>query len=142
MGGDTSFDTYTADYQHYIPHGKGHVIALHAKGRWTDDAPSSGYSSVDMRGYTRGQYLAPHMTMGEADYRYSLTEKWGLAAFAGVAALYGDDSQDQGDRYYPAGGGGVFYKLNDEGMVVRADLAFGKDGNWGFYLTFGHGFEK
>jgi hypothetical protein len=95
-----------------------------------------------MRGYTRGQYLAPHMTMGEADYRYSLNEKWGLATFAGVAVLYGDDAQDENDRFYPAGGGGVFYKLNDEGMVVRGDIAFGKDGNWGFYLTFGHGFEK
>ena len=54
LGGDVSFDTYTVDYQYYIPQGKGNVIALHTKGRWTDDAPPSGYSSVDMRGYTRG----------------------------------------------------------------------------------------
>jgi len=142
LGGETSFDAYSADYQHYIPHGSGHVIALHAKGRWTDDAPSSGYSSVDLRGYTRGQYLAPHMTMGEADYRYALNDKWGLAAFAGLAVLYGGDRTDESNRYYPAGGGGLFYRLNDEGMVVRADIAVGKDDNWGFYLTFGHGFEK
>lgn len=41
LGGDVSFDTYTADYQYYIPQGQGNVIALHAKGRWTDDAPPS-----------------------------------------------------------------------------------------------------
>jgi hypothetical protein len=142
FGGETSFDTYTADYQYYFSHGKGHVLALHVKGRWTVDAPPSGYSSVDLRGYTRGQYLAPHMTMAELDERYSLTEKWGLTVFAGIAGLYGDDSMDEGDRYYPAGGAGVYYQLNDEKMVVRADFAIGTEGNHGFYLQFGHPFEK
>jgi outer membrane protein assembly factor BamA len=142
LGGDASFDTLTADYQHYIPHKKIHVIAVHARGRWTNDAPNSGYSSVDLRGYTRGQYLAPHSGMVEADYRYSLNKKWGLAAFAGVAGLYGSDKEEGSNELFPGAGAGVFYRLNDEGMVVRADAAFGKDGNWGLYLTFGHGFEK
>lgn len=142
FGGDVSFDAYTADYQHYFPHLEDNVLALHVRGRWTNDAPPSGYSSVDLRGYTRGQYLAPHMTMAEADYRYSLNKKWGIAAFAGIAGLYGSGSGEDDNELFPGGGAGVFYRLNDEGMVVRADIAFGKDGNWGFYLTFGHGFEK
>ncbi|MCJ7540448.1 MAG: BamA/TamA family outer membrane protein [Desulfobacterales bacterium] len=140
FGEDASFDVYSADYQYYLPHGKGHVLALHVKGRWTHDAPPSGYSSVDLRGYTRGQYLSPHMTLAEADYRYSLTEKWGIAAFAGIAGLYGDDTVDGDDRLFPAGGAGIFYQLNDEKMVVRADFAIGKDGNRGFYLKFGQPF--
>lgn len=142
LGGDVSFDAITADYQYYIPHGRGHVLALHARGRWTHDAPNSGYSSVDLRGYTRGQYLAPYMTMAEADYRHHIYKKWGAAVFAGIAALYGDDTTDEGDQWYPAGGVGVFYQLNDEKMVVRADFAVGEDGNHGFYLQFGHPFEK
>jgi hypothetical protein len=143
FGGEVSFDALASDYQFYVPQGQGNVIAFHARGRWTSDAPPSGYSSVDLRGYTRGQYLAPHMTMVEGDYRYSLYKKWGLAAFAGVAYLYGyDDTAEQKNEFYPAGGAGVFYRLNDEGMVVRFDIAVGKEGNYGFYLTFGHGFEK
>ena len=70
FGGDASFDAYSADYQYYLPHGKGHVLALHVNGRWTHNAPPSGYSSVTLRGYTRGQYLSPHMTLAETDYRY------------------------------------------------------------------------
>ncbi len=141
FGGEVSFDAFTADYQYYIPHGKGHVLALHARGRWTSDAPPSGYSSVDLRGYTRGQYLAQNMTMAEADYRHMISKKWGAAVFGGVAALYGDGTSD-GDQWYPAGGVGVFYQLNEEKMVVRADFAVGEDGNHGFYLQFGHPFEK
>ena len=54
-------------------------------GRWTNDAPPSGYSTVDLRGYTSGQYLAPHSTMVEADYRHMVyKEKVGAAVFGGV----------------------------------------------------------
>ena len=138
FGGDASFDSYTAEYQFYLPHGKAHVLASRLKGRWTDDAPSAGYSSVDLRGYTQGQYLAEHMSLIEFDERISLTKKLGAAAFAGVAVLYGTTNLEGNDRYFPAGGGGLFYQLNEEKMVVRADVAFGKDSNYGFYLTFGH----
>ncbi|MBW2564433.1 MAG: BamA/TamA family outer membrane protein [Deltaproteobacteria bacterium] len=123
FGGDVSFDAYSADYQYYLPHGKGHVLALHVKGRWTHDAPPSGY-----------------MTLAEVDERFSLTKKFGIAAFAGIAGLYGDDTLDGNDRLFPAGGAGIFYQLNDEKMVVRADFAIGKDGNRGFYLKFGQPF--
>ncbi|MGI9568783.1 MAG: BamA/TamA family outer membrane protein [Desulfobulbia bacterium] len=142
LGGDVSFDALTADYQYYLPQGESNVVAFHVKGRWTNDAPSSGYSSVDLRGYVRGQYLAEHMTTAEVDYRYSLSEKLGLAVFGGVAGLYGSGTEEDSNELFPAGGIGAFYQLNDEGMVVRADIAMGKEGNWGFYLTFGHGFEK
>lgn len=140
LGGDVSFDAYNADYQYYHSHGKGHVLALHARGRWTHDAPPGGYSSVELRGYTRGQYLAPYMTLAEVEERFSLTKKWGLSAFAGLAVLYGEDRGSTEDQLFPAGGGGVRYRLNDEGLMVRTELAVGKDDNWGFYLQFGQPF--
>ena len=80
------------------------------------------------------------MTFAELDERFALTEKWGVAAFAGIAGLYGDDKIDGSDRLFPAGGIGVSYQLNDQKMVVRADAAIGKDGNHGFYLKFGQPF--
>jgi hypothetical protein len=141
LGGDVSFDALTADYQYYIPFHQKHVLALHAKGRWTNDAPPSGYSSIDLRGYTRGQYLAPHSTMAEADYRHMVyKDKVGAAVFGGVSALYGDDTSDEDYEFYPAGGVGLFYVLNDQKMVVRADFAVGSEGNHGFYLQFGNPF--
>ena len=140
LGGDVSFDAYSADYQYYHSHGNGHVLALHAKGRWTHDAPPGGYSSVDLRGYTRGQYLAPHMTLAEVEERFALTKKWGLSAFTGLAVLYGGDRDTSEDQWFPNIGGGVRYKLNQEGLIVRAELAVGIDDNYGFYLQFGQPF--
>ncbi len=141
FGGEASFDAYSADYQFYHPHGKGHVLAAHLKGRWTKDAPSSGYSSIELRGYVRGQYLAPHMTLLEVEERFALTEKWGLTAFVGVAGLYGSSGgYDLNDSLFPAGGVGISYQLNDEKMVVRAEAAMGKSGNNGFYVKFGQPF--
>ena len=140
FGGDVSFDTYMTNYQYYLSPGNDNVLALNASGRWTDDAPPSGYSSVELRGYVRGQYLAPHMISVEADERISITEKWWVAAFIGVAGLYGDDTSDRSDSLYPSVGVGAFYVLNDAEMVTRADIAFGKGGDLTFYLTFGQPF--
>ena len=140
LGGDVNFDAYNLDHQFYVPHGEAHVLAIHTKGRWTASAPTSGYSSIDLRGYTRGQYLAPHMTLIEADERYAITEKWGLRAFAGLAVLYGGDHFNGSGNVFPAFGGGGSYRLNDEGMIVRAEYAIGKEGNQGFYLQFGQPF--
>ena len=143
FGGDDTFDALNVDYQYYIPFHQKHVLALHAMGRWTNDAPPSGYSTVELRGYTSGQYLAPHSTAVEADYRHMVyKEKVGAAVFGGVSAIYGDDARDEDYEFYPAGGVGLFYVLNDEKMVVRADFAVGTEGNYGFYLQFGHPFDK
>jgi len=71
-----------------------------------------------------------------------LSKKMWLTAFAGVSALYGDDTAEESVSFYPAGGVGVYYVLNDEKVVVRADYAIGTEGNRGFYLQFGHPFEK
>ncbi|MDD9304201.1 MAG: hypothetical protein HUK40_18380 [Desulfobacter sp.] len=81
------------------------------------------------------------MTMMEIEERFSLNKKWGLVAFGGVAGLYGNDrNRDQKEDLFPAGGGGISYLLNDEKMVGRAEYAIGKEGNQGFYMTFGQPF--
>lgn len=152
FGGDVSFDAYMLEYSEYFAHGDNNVLALHIKGRWTSDAPNSGLSSMELRGYTRGQYLAQNSTFIELDDRFSLTERWGLTAFAGIGCLYGDKlANDQGEsdeascsaseNIYPAAGVGASFMIKPEQkMVVRAEFAVGKDDNRGFYLKFGQPF--
>jgi len=140
LGGNNSFDAYALTYSKYIGHGNGHVFTARLKGRWTSDAPAGGYSSVNLRAYTTGQFLAPHMTMIEAEERYKLTERWGLTAFTGVACLYGGDIDCfDSENTYPAIGAGVTFMIKmKEKMVIRSEVAKGEGDNYGFYLKFGY----
>lgn len=147
FGGDESFDAYQLDYSTYHAYAERHVLGTHVKARWTHDAPNSGFSSMELRGYVRGQYLAEHATYVEVEERYSLTETWGLRAFTGVGCLYGDNLSggtnkcSNSDNLYPNIGGGVAYALKpEEKVMVRAEVALGKEGNYGFYLQFGESF--
>ena len=142
LGGDENFDTLGVRYQQYTRHGEGHVLAWRVMGRLTRDAPPGAYSSVPLRGYVRGSLLAKHMTAVELEERYRLRPRWALAGFAGAACLLDDlaDCQD-GDSWFPMIGGGVIFTLKPkEKMVVRMDYAWGKSGNRGFYMNFGHPF--
>ena len=79
FGGDQSFDVYHLDYNHYLPHDDGHVFAIDVKNRWTDDADVGAYSSVNLRGYIRGNYLNEHYSHIDVDERFALTSHWSLA---------------------------------------------------------------
>lgn len=137
LGSEKSYDSYTAKYNHFISHGSGNVIAIELDGRWTDDAPINAYSSVELRGYTRGEYLAPHSATFQLEERYSFNQKWGATGFIGAAYLYGDDEED----WYPAAGAGITYMIKEkERMVVRAEFAVGKNDSKGFYIQFGNAF--
>lgn len=142
FGGDTSFDAYAFNFRKYYPHGNGHVLAARIDGRWTDDAPPAGYSSVRLRGYTFGQYLAPNATLLEVEERYHIQGRWGATAFVGVECLYGGGkSCSDGGNLYPAGGAGITFLLKaEEKMVARAEFAIGEGDNHGFYLKFGYEF--
>ena len=142
FGGEENFDAYTLQFRKYFTHFQDYVLAMRLDGRWSVDAPAGAYSTVDLRGYTPGQYLAPQMTTLEIEERIPFTKKWGAEIFTGVASLYGNKSLS-GDNvnWYPSVGAGINYMLKEkEKMVIRADLAAGKAGNYGFYLQFGRAF--
>jgi len=142
LGGDENFDVYALQYRTYIEHYKEYVLALRADGRWTVDAPSGAYSSIDLRGYTRGQYLARHATTIEVEERIRISKRWGASVSTGTACLYGGDkSCSDEENWFPAVSAGLNYMLKvEEKMVIRADIAAGKSGNYGFYLQFGRPF--
>jgi outer membrane scaffolding protein for murein synthesis (MipA/OmpV family) len=118
------------------------VLAWRIAGRATQDAPVGAYSSVGLRGYVPGNYLAPHSLSLEAEERYRLNDRWGLAAFGGAACLLEDVSDcGDADNWYPAVGAGVIYTLKPkEKLVVRLDYAVGEGDNSGLYLSFGQPF--
>nr|WP_320192233.1 BamA/TamA family outer membrane protein [uncultured Desulfobacter sp.] len=142
LGGEESFDVFTLKFRHYLPHGRDNVLAYRINGRWTAGANPGGYSSVYLRGYTRGQYLAPHSTLVEFEERLHIKGRFGVNFFAGIASLYGDGlNAFDADNLYTSGGVGGQIMLNKaEQMVMTFDFALGESGNHGFYMRFGQAF--
>jgi hypothetical protein len=146
FGGDISFDAYQLKYSTYLSHGNGHVLAISSNARLTVDAPVAAYSSVNVKGYTRGQFLGPHSADIQIDERINLTNDWGLIAYAAVACLYGDTNEgymscSDSDNVFPSLSLGATYTINQkEGIVVRTEMAKGKGSSKGFYMSFGHPF--
>ena len=66
FGCEASFDVIFTDFRWYRSldqftigqSGRPPVFALQMKGRFTEDAPLSGFSSVSLPGYTMGNYLS------------------------------------------------------------------------------------
>jgi len=142
FGGDKNYDTYTTKYNQFFSHGDGHVVAIQVDGRWTHNAPVAAYSSVNLRGYTQGEYLAPNSVTFQAEERFAINDRWGATGFIGAACLYGDEAScDDKGNWYPALGAGVTYMLKvEERMVVRAEFALGKNDSRGFFIQFGNSF--
>ncbi|AFU99380.2 surface antigen (D15) [Simiduia agarivorans SA1 = DSM 21679] len=141
-GSDVEFDVVTAKYAHFARITGRQVLAARFNTRITADAPISGYSSLDLRGYTRGEYLAPHVATFEVEDRIKLGNRWGATLFAGASCLFGEKARcDNREDWYPAVGAGITYQLKvEERMNVRAEIALGKHDNYGFYLQFGNAF--
>ena len=153
LGGETSFDVGYADLRWYRSierfsvgkSGRSPVIAIQLKGRFTADAPLSGYSSVNLPGYTMGNYLSRHYSHVLVDARIPLAGKLGLVAFGGIGCQFGEDVAGRdlscGDATFPSVGVGVSYLLKAEASVlIRLEIAKGKSDNEALYLRFGHSF--
>lgn len=142
LGGEESFDALQLKYTNYWQFGDRHVLATNVRGRWTKDAPTSGYSSLNMRGYTRGNYLAEHYSHLNLDARFHIRGRWGASLFGGVGCLYERFSScNDSDALYPMIGTGIIFDLKpDAGIVLRLEYAKGKSDNEAYYLNIGHPF--
>lgn len=141
FGSDDEYSQLTGEVKWFKRTAERNVLVLHGKWRWTHDAPASKESTVELRGYTRGQYLGRNALTLEVEDRYMFLPRWGGKVFGGLACLHGDGERCRGDNIYPMLGGGVFYVVKPESdMVVSAEVAKGNGENRGFYLNFGHRF--
>ena len=141
LGGEENFDVYNGEFSDYRRLNDRYVLATQFQGRWTDDAPMSGYSSVSLKGYVRGMQLQPNYMHLTVDNRIKVKDKWGVVVYGGVGCLYKEEVEecDTGSAIYPALGAGVSYLLREKaGIVIRAEYVAGKDDNNGVYLSLGH----
>ena len=112
---DNRFDRGVLETSAYVPLGADGVLALGATAcRASSDAPFFNLCSVGLtdalRGFPAGQYLDNALVSAQAELRYRLGARWGVAAFAG-ASRTGARFSDLGPTV-SAGGVGVRFRLS------------------------------
>ena len=94
----------------------------------------------DLRGYTEGKYRGDGVFAGQAELRWSINPRLRTVGFAGLATLYGSQTEEFNWKAYPGIGGGMRFKIfKQSDLNVGFDAALGKD-DWGLYFRVGEAF--
>lgn len=134
------YDEWWFDTRKFWSHKGGHVFGVRGYTRVTAGASAKAESSIILRGYKIGQYIARHMVAGEAEERLRLHPRWGATLFAGVGYVFGaGENGKPDDTKYPSYGAGVHYLLRaNEKMLVNLEYAHGNKDNQAIYLRLGY----
>lgn len=145
LGRNPNYQTYDVSLNKYLQIREDQVLVLRGRGRVAaGNVPfydlSSVGSSKDIRGYVNGQYRDKILLAGQAEYRWTIREPWGVVAFAGVAQVTDTISDFPWDDLLPSVGVGLRYMVSKEKRInLSVDYARGRDSD-GFYFYVGESF--
>ncbi|MFB9862069.1 BamA/TamA family outer membrane protein [Rufibacter immobilis] len=144
LGGEDNFARYKVDLRKYQSGIGPGVLAMQGLFTFvTGDAPFQFLSPIGgvyvMRGLLEGRFRDEDAAVVQADYRFPITGRVGGAAFGGAGQVFKRIPDFAFNRFHLTGGGGLRYKLNKEGMVVRGDVAFSEQGMY-LYFAFAEAF--
>ena len=92
-----------------------------------------------MRGYREGRYRDNVLTVLQAEYRLIVWGPVGFALFGSVGDLQPRYSALGSEKLIFAGGPGLRFLINEEGLNFRIDYGYGREGG-SFYFTLGEAF--
>jgi outer membrane protein assembly factor BamA len=94
-----------------------------------------------VRGYYYGRYRDNNLSSWQGEFRFPVIWKFGLAVFGGVANIYsGANHFKPGNLKHNLGLGIRFLVDKKDKTNLRLDYAVGRNGNSGFYVSFGESF--
>ncbi|MBA9077377.1 BamA/TamA family outer membrane protein [Rufibacter quisquiliarum] len=144
LGSETNFSRYKFDLRKYFSGIGPGVLAVQGMATFTHgDTPFQFLSPIGgvnvMRGLLEGRFRDEDALVAQVDYRFPLFWKIGGAVFGGAGQVNQRLDKSRFSDFHTAGGGGLRYKLNNEGMVVRGDVAFSQEGMY-LYFAFSEAF--
>ncbi|MBK0370227.1 BamA/TamA family outer membrane protein [Flavobacterium agrisoli] len=145
IGNDASANKILAEYNQYFPMKNGRdIIAARFAGKFgLGDIAFQQQSTIggkDIRGYSEGKFRGDGVIDLQGEYRYNFNDKMGLVGFAGIATLYGSDTEDFNWKAYPGAGVGYRYRaFKTVKFNIGLDAAVGKE-DWGIYFRIGEAF--
>jgi len=145
FGSDFTYQAVSLLANRYWGIAEGHLLAFSSYGRFSfGRVPFFGLSRFgaknQLRGYPMGRYQDRMLLAGQAEYRFQVTQRFGVVAFGGVGAVAPDFGEFRHANPLPSGGFGIRYLLAKANKVnFRVDVAWGKDGH-AVYLGVGEAF--
>ena len=134
-GGDASggFGRGHVDARRFALLGAGHVLGIETRVEYAHgDVPFTVLPRIGggmgLRGYLDGRYRDRIAYLLQAEYRFPLLWRVGGAAFAGAGGVAAAASDIRPEHLRPAAGAGLRFRLTEDGVVLRADVAVGQDG--------------
>jgi hypothetical protein len=130
---------WTLDLRHFRRITAGHVLATNASFSGTHgDAPMTLLPKLGsahlLRGYLEGRWRDRLAWSAQAEYRLPIVWRFGGVIFGGMGDVARRFSNLAGTTPRLAGGGGLRLRVNDEGVNLRADFAWGAEGRAFYFL--------
>lgn len=143
LGSDHEYEEHNFKYTQHWKAFNDDVFVIDGRLLFTEDAPRSSMGTLrNFRAYTSGEVVGEYTSWIQAEYRYAFHPHWKLAAFGGIGFVADDlDDFDEEFAQFPMGGLGARWLFQPKsGLVLRCDVALGKDDNEAFYLQVGQPF--
>jgi len=133
LGSSFSFIRWNLDVRQYVGLTSHLVLALQFFGSAISGdppfymLPALGGDNI-MRGYYEGRYRDKVYMATQFEFRWRLTQRWGLVAFGGVGEVGGNFQSFRLRSVKPSWGLGARFMLDVQELLnVRADFARGRD---------------
>lgn len=144
LGSETNFSRYRFDLRKYMSGLGPGILAVQGLFTFTTgNAPFQFLAPIGgvnvMRGLLEGRFRDEDAIVGQIDYRFPIAGRIGGAVFGGAGQVSQRINDFTFNEFHLAGGGGLRYRLNKEGMIVRGDLAFSQEGMY-VYFAFSEAF--
>lgn len=129
IGSGTTYQSYSAAYRSYHSVSDSVVLAWEVQGcQRGGKVPLWDACTIKLRGFSATNYLGRSSVSGQAEVRWQLSERWGVAGFAG-SGYYGSAFNDlRSHEAIPSYGAGVrFTVLKEKHINLRLDYARSTD---------------
>jgi outer membrane protein assembly factor BamA len=138
LGSDFTYGAFRLDARHFWSPAERHTLAVQGVAEATVGTqpfhlmPTIG--SV-IRGYAKGRYRDRNLLALQAEYRFPIWRRLGGCLFAGAGDVFDQVGDLSWERLKFAGGPGLRYRVNDEGVNIRMDCGVSRQDGAAFYFT-------
>jgi hypothetical protein len=129
IGSFSTYQSYSAAFRSYHRLTKSVVLAWEVQGcQRSGTTPLWDACTVKLRGFSATDYLGKVSASGQAEVRWQLSKRWGVAGFAGSGYVNRSFNGIREGEPIPSYGAGIrFSVLPAKGINLRVDYARSKD---------------